>query len=293
MSPTRGAFPAMPLLVLALGACRASDDMPATTPAPDAKAPISVSSTIPGLRLVATDVLPPAPDAPPVGDFCVDEEIEATSPGARAAKALGWIVVGDEPLGTYRAVAVFRDAGNGTSGACLVHDGSVVVFDGARVVAIAYDPAVPEDATSNLGGMSAAATPDRVRLWPGWPGPPVADLVATGSALAIAPFPASEPACDGALQVPMLYGEDIFGARAKLLSAGWQPSPPEVAQSDYQTAPLEARGVVETQACSGTGFAYCAFAYERPDGASLGLTTIGEHFGVVGYDVACGPEGGK
>lgn len=269
------------LACFAVAACGAPD----APPSDDAARSLpTIENGVPGLRLVAAASLPRAPDAPAPGANCTDRR-DAGSEGARVAHRLGWRVSAEAPLGRYDAVAIYRRASDGTSGSCYIEDGSVVVFDGDAVVAIAFDPDAEAGAPADLGTFAPAAGP-RLRLYPGMPGVPLGDLVATGTGLALASFPESEAACGGRLTLPRLFGDDILGARAKLVAAGWQPMAPDVVAAPWVPDDLRARGVVEGE-CAGTGFAFCGFDYRTAGGARLDVTTIGEDYAVYDYDVTC------
>ena len=57
------------------------------------------------------------------------------------------------------------------------------------------------------------------------------------------------------------------------------------------SCPVEVRGVVEGEACSGTGFGFCSYAYARPE-ATLSLVTVGDADDPVvsSYDPRCRSE---
>jgi hypothetical protein len=258
--------------------------------APAAAPRIVVTSHVPSLRIVATSELPRAAPDPELSDFCADEPIAPKTAAGAVAASHGWYVTGEQAIGPYVAVGIFSHADDGTSGACLVHDGSVAVFAGSRLVAIAWDPEPVDAGTyTNAGYLAATSFADRVRLWPGGPGTPVADLVLTRDGLELADFPVATPYCGGRVTVPRVWGRVLPELRAELAAAGWRAV--ALAKPSTVTDPESwwAKEVPELQDCSGTGFGFCGAEFRHANGATLSVSTIGEQYAVMDVGVACPP----
>ena len=129
-----------------------------------------------------------------------------------------------------------------------------------------------------------------MRVWDGNPVPnPVGDLhVQDDGVLHLAPVSSADTVCHGHATVPNVYNLPIDKARMALQSKGWRPVRRTKTEGDTGQAELIKRGMIETQACAGTGFAFCEFRYTSPAG-KLVLTTAGEedYPRVTNYDVTC------
>jgi hypothetical protein len=273
--------------------CACSKGSPVSTAAaPSTSAPkpeaVAVSTAIPDVRIAAVRELPSPKQVFPVSENCSNDVIEPRSAGGKDALAKGWHVNGEVPLGDLEAVSIFNEAGDGTSGLCLIIDGNVVVYRGGQLLAIAYGERV-EDTVGILGGVSATGFANRVRLWPGSEGSPVADLVLTSGGLAVSQIAEEEPACDGRVTLPNIYDLDIGKARARLMQHGWIPVPALADEIDTwdRVKEMRAKGWVEVQGCSGTGMGYCGLDYRHASGATLSVTTAGDESSVIYYSAQC------
>lgn len=253
------------LAAIALALCPASIGSAAAEPVPH------VVSKIKHLRFVALGELPAAPARANQGDGCFGAPPQPPSEAARAVAVRGWHVIGDVPLGRYRAVSFASDIENGTSGTCVVHDGNVGVFDGGRLVALVYGKA-GDDA---LGTISAGEN-DSVRIMDGDIDEAEIGIlsVQADGILLLAPLPKEESVCGGRGTVPNIKGMPIDEARAALIAKGWTPVR-QTPSTDPREQALVRQGVIEVNGCSGTGLGYCSFDYKGPAG-SLSVTTIGE-----------------
>jgi hypothetical protein len=272
---------------LAAGTWYVRHDTPpeaAHAPAAPAAAPrIVVASHVPTLRIVATNALPDGRPTLPLSSFCEGEAIAPATSAGKLAAASGWHVDSEQPLGRYVVVGIFANAGNATSGACMVQDASLAIFSGEHLVAIVYDPAANSDeGWSESGKVVPTADPARLRIWPGFVGGPTADLVLTTQGLEIVDFPATTTYCANQVQVANVFGRELVAARTALLADGWEPQPPaEPAENVYVD------GLPEVQDCAGTGFAFCGALYRHSSGAQLSVQTVGENVSVMDYEVTC------
>lgn len=256
--------------------------------------PVLAEVTVTGqsldVELVAADALPPAPT--PSGDMEACGHLFLTDPataGGQVAATKGWLVTGELPLGDLTAVSFVADAYFVGSGACEVTDGNVGFFQGDRLVALLYGT----DAESlMIGWIRPFGTGLRVLTGDALPGASV-DLAYDGATLALSDPAREEPVCNGAANVPGIEGLPIDEARKLVMAQGWQPIPGNPEDQAFGiAADLAGLGVPEVESCAGTGFGFCAYAYQGPVG-SLRVITAGEggESGglpiVSGYDVAC------
>lgn len=258
---------------------------------------VEVRSDLPGLRIAASHTLPPPtdPQAFGPGDFCANLAVAPKTAAGKQAARLGWQVTSEETRAGYTAVGIFSRGGDATSGTCLVEDGNVVLFRGAQVVAIVYEPrrGAGEAGSGVIGGVVPALAPDRLRISDFTPvGFEHADLLLGKDSIAVVPVAASETACGG-LVLPNLRGMRVPDARKALAPHGWAPAGDASLTAD---APLDAaadfrkQGLTEYETCSGTGYGFCALRYRHPTGATLSVTTVGDDGSVSGYTVEC-PRG--
>ncbi len=251
----------------------------------------NVASQVPGVQVLRLDHLNPAPAAGPDRAACEHLLVAepATAAGQRLAQ-LGWGVTSEQTLGGWTAVSFVSGYSAATSGTCELIDGNVGLFAGDHLEIVVYATDEPAVMIGQIDRFGTAG----LRIYSGDLLPqPVADLQALGAdGLIVTPPALSEPVCNGAAQVPYIYGLPIDMARQMLAQAGWQPAPPETVE-EFGIAPDLARaGVPEVEACAGTGFGFCGFTYEGPAGR-LSVTTVGEIAAdgslppVVGYAASC------
>lgn len=252
---------------------------------PASAAPMRVQSDLKDIRMRALAALPRAGGSASERDGCPWRVIQPKSAAARQVAAQGWAVTSDLPLGAYRAVAFAGLMEPATSGTCNITQGNVGVFDGDRLVALAYGKS-PEDAA--IGHLTALAD-GAVRVWDGdIIGSPVGDLrVDADGALHLGRMADEDAVCQGRAKLPNLYGMPIDKARKALAAKGWKPVRAR-ADGEWRQGAFIRRGIVEAESCSGTGLAYCRFGYSGPAG-TLSVVTAGENDlpGVVGYEAGC------
>lgn len=244
------------------------------------------SSEVNGIAFNAVTALPKAPPSAATQTECPGVVMAPKSAVARAVAKAGWGVTGEGRIGDYQLVSFAGSFEAGTSGSCHVGKGNVAVFQGTDLRAIAYGRSGSGDAIGHIEPFGKGG----IRIWHGDLLPePVADMRVAGTGLVIGKLAAEERTCGGV--VPRINEMPITRARKALLAAGWTPvdhGGPE-GRADERERALAERGVVEVEGCSGTGFGYCSFDYQRA-GASLAVTTVGdgEDPTVSDYGVKCG-----
>ncbi len=253
---------------------------------------LPVSSSVKAVTVTPLSILPKAPPEAGERELCSQFVVTPRTPAGRQVAASGWAVTGEARVGRFQAVSFAGRFTQGTSGSCEIAAGNVGLFEGETLRAVVY---TRRDAARSIGRVVPFGA-DALRLWDGALLPqPLADLHAEGaSGLSILPLAPLEAFCDGRTLVPNVYGQPVTRAREALRQLGWKPvkgPPPDHPAS--REAALIARGVVEVEACSGTGFGFCSYGYERPE-ATLSLVTVGDADdpAVSSYDPRCRQGGG-
>jgi hypothetical protein len=242
------------------------------------------------LRIVATSTLPTNPKRVPVAEYCSGYAIDPKTPGGRLAARNGWIVTSETKLAKYDAVTFIGRLDQMTSATCVHEDGNLALFEGSRLKAIAFEPkpsaaSDPDDlAEFDSLGFAEQIDAHRIRLHWGLPAPPFADVVLRDG-ISIERIAPKDPACGGAAEVPNVFGEKIADARKKLIAFGWRPQPPPA--DDPMTGIFEGGDVPEVEACSGTGYGFCAYDYKHRKGFGLRVISVGEEYGVMGWTSYC------
>lgn len=247
---------------------------------------------LPGVKLVALSDLPRSPEEGVASEFgdleerCDFYRAKDLGPAGRQVESLGWKVTSEAPLGRYQVVSFVSGFVPSTNALCFMRNGNIGVFDGARLVALAYAP----DGSDVILGTVEPLESGALMIWGGdFPGPPLGELQVEGDRLRLTDVAAEQTFCEGAVTVPNVYGQSIYAARKQFIAHGWRPVPPEEAPDEYSSeGRLAGRGVIEADACANVG--YCAFNY-RGAGRALWVTTVGgpdEPDNVVaGYGVTC------
>lgn len=255
-----------------------------------AQAPPRVQSQVPGLAFTPLASLPRAP-AGADGRLCGFTRPGQT-PAGRAVTGAGWVVTGEERLGRLQAVSFAGAFKSGTSGSCEVQQGNVALFEGERLLAVAY---AEPGAKRSIGGilpLEIVGQPAGLRLWDGdFLSQPLADLRAQpDGTLALQALAPEETRCQGRATLPLLYGKPIDEARRLLQQRGWTPVPAQRSPGDIdpRADALVKAGITEVESCSGTGFGYCNFTYRGAAGP-LSVTTVGDgdRPSVSDYGVQC------
>ncbi|WP_157914171.1 hypothetical protein [Methylorubrum populi] len=258
------------------------------TPIPSRAEPARLR-VLSSVRAVVITPLSSLPKAPEAGEreFCSHFLATPRSAAARQVAAAGWGVTGEARLGRFQAVSFAGRFTQGTSGSCEIAAGNVGIFEGEALRAVVY---ARKDAGRSIGRVATFAA-DALRLWDGDFLPqPLADLRSDGpEGLSILPLAPLEAFCDGRSLVPNVYGQPVLRAREALRQLGWKPvnGPPPDDPASREAALIE-RGAIEVEACSGTGFGFCSYGYERPE-ATLSLVTVGDADdpAVSSYDLRC------
>lgn len=253
--------------------------------------PLHTASDIAGASLVPLGVLPRSPENGSLDDFCAQYRVKKTTTAAgRDVAKRDWIVTSEAPLGRYTVVTFASGFKPGTSAICFARNGNIGVFDGTTLVALGY--------TSRTAGWQlGSADPlesGALLIWGGdGPAPPVGELREENGGLRLTRVAAERTDCHGRAVVPNVYGKPLDAARKILIAHGWQPlRPREKPDAMDGAATLAKHGIIEAEACSGTGMGYCALRYRNTAGV-LGVTTAGgepdkpSENTVIDYQVAC------
>jgi hypothetical protein len=254
---------------------------------PAAAAGVIATSQVPAILAAALTDLPPGPNPSASDPNCADQVIAPQTDAGRMVASRGWAVTSETALGGLQLVSFAGSFTPGTSGTCAVAQGNVGVFAGIQLHALLYTA----NPTDTLIGALRPLEGGNVRLWGGdYLRAPVADLAAGDGTLTVTPLAATETLCSGAVSVPNVYGQPITEARTALIAAGWQPIA-QPREEFGQQADLFDLDITEAVSCSGTGFAYCAYAYAA-NGAELSLVTAGELYDgaipeVTSYAATC------
>lgn len=250
--------------------------------------PPSTSSEVKGVAFRLLTTLPRAPGAVEGLDECSHLTVKPASEAGRVVAGRGWAVTGEAKLGTsLRAVSFAGGFERGTSGTCQVNDGNVGVFDGSKLVALLY---AEKGAEQSLGRIEALEGGGVRVLGGDFLPTPLGDIRSIDDyKFEFNPVAASDGVCGGRAKVPNINNMPIDKARAALRANGWMPVPSsEQDRTDNRVADLVKLGVVEAEACSGTGLGYCNFNY-RGEAGTLSVTTVGDNDypSVSDYDVKC------
>ncbi len=251
---------------------------------------VLAKSDVAGIEFVALGHLPKAPASATSQKDCDWMLAKPKTAAGQAVAALGWGVTAEVPLGAYQAVSFAGQFEPSTSGSCQIDKGNVAIFSDRQLIALAY---AGKGAKQTIG--SIAVLQEGLRIWDGdLVAAPVADIhVLDGKSLEVVAIAAEDAVCQSAGKVPNVYGKPIDQARQSLISAGWAPlkNPKDLAADEAQYGQeleLSKQGIIEVDACSGTGFNFCNFYYRR-DAMELSVTTAGEEGlpRVVGYGAQC------
>lgn len=249
---------------------------------------LQARSDVKGLVFTLLDRLP----KPPGGksdQFCNHYAAKPASEGARAARAQGWTVTGEAPLGPFVAVSFAGRFEAATSGTCFVQDGNVGIFKGGQLLAVAYGARGAKQSIGKVSPLEGGA----VRVWSSDPlTQPLGDIQRenSGYLMRLGTTAPLETFCSGRATVPNVYGMGIDKARRALMQTGWTPVPGDGGDDNRFGIEKELRkkGIVEVEGCSGTGFGFCSFSYKGAAG-TLSVTTVGdsEFPTVSGYSAQC------
>ena len=264
-----------------------------TSGAPTDAQSLHVVSEIKGLDFTLQDkLLPKAPGPVQDRNECDNYVVRPVSAAGSLVAARGWAVTGEAVLGAYRVVSFAGKFGAGTSAHCSVEQGNIGIFDGTKLVALAYAPKGSKESIGKIVILDGGG----LRVWSGDDlSAPVGDIQIVQGELRLGALPTEDSFCRGKVQVPNIYELPIDKARKILIDKGWKPVASE-STFDPKIFSREAdfvkHGIIEVDSCAGTGYGFCAFHYKNAS-ASLSVTTAGdgETAGdtppVVDYDVSC------
>lgn len=250
-----------------------------------------VSSAVDGLHIVAINKLPVAPQEVSTDDPVLNcDRDPPVSPEGKAVSSLGWKVINEVTNGDLTIIGFFSKGEDGTSGSCFIKNGNVAIYNKGVLQALIYGDEITDDSNSLLGAVSKTNLNNTFRLREFFLGmTAVADLFYDGNVARVQPIAPIEPFCNGIAPVPNIYGKDIKSARKLLKNYGWKPENTEADQNDSIAKELNSEGITEVDSCSGTGFGFCNFDYQREGGISLNVITMGDDFTVTDYGAHC-PE---
>lgn len=245
---------------------------------------VETGSEVKGVSLVVASDLPRSPEGGSVDDYCEHYRATDLTTTGRAVAERGWIVTSEAPLGQYRVVTFASGFNPGTSGVCTARNGNIGVFDGTRLVALAYSPSGSDTILGAVESMENGA----LLVWGGdYPAPPLGELHLDQDHPRLTGVAPARSFCRRTATVPNVYGRSIDAARTDLIAHGWRPLPSTGNEGEYSGAErLTRRGVIEAEACSGTGMGYCALKYQGAGGV-LNVTTAGDDDRIVSYGVTC------
>ncbi|MCG0456675.1 hypothetical protein L6R44_11210 [Enterobacter cloacae complex sp. ECC445] len=248
-----------------------------------------VSSAVDGLHIVAINKLPVAPQEASTDEPVLNcDRAPPVSPEGIAVSSLGWKVINEITSGDLTIIGFFSKGEDGTSGSCFVKNGNVAIYNKGVLQALIYGDEITDDSNSLLGAVSKTNLNNTFRLREFFPGmPAVADLFYDGNVARVQPIAPVEPFCNGIAPVPNIYGKDIKSVRKLLKNYEWKPENIEADQGDYIAKKLNTEGIVEVDSCSGTGFGFCSFNYQREGGISLNVITMGDDYTVTDYSANC------
>ncbi|WP_175718560.1 hypothetical protein [Burkholderia anthina] len=251
---------------------------------------LRTASDIAGASLVPLGALPRSPENGSLDEFCARYRVKAATAAGRDVAKLGWLVTSEAPLGRYTVVTFASGFKPGTSAICYARNANIGVFDGTTLVALGYTARAARWQLGSVDQLESGA----LLVWGGdGPAPPVGELREANGGVRLTAVAAERTYCHGRAVVPNVYGKPLDAARKILIAHGWQPlRPREKPDAMDGAATLAKHGIVEAEACSGTGMGYCALRYRSTAGV-LGVTTVGGEPDtpsantVIDYQVAC------
>lgn len=221
------------------------------------------------------DNLPQGPN-PEIGENqCRSYVIERDQLSYAEAKMIdrsGWAVLAETKLANYTLVAFAGSFTDGTSGTCLINQSNIAIFSADKLQSIVY---LDDRNATHIGdliltdaGYIRVFSGDYIQL-------PVAEIHLTENGLALTDTSAFTPYCNGGSIVPDVIGKNIAEAREVLFQYGFRPGLADDPYIPAWRSNLLEEGIIEVDACSNTGLAFCRFNYNN-DVSEVGLVTAGE-----------------
>ena len=251
---------------------------------------ITIDIEIEHFEYAPLDKLPKGPN-PEIGEYqCRYYVIENDNLKYSQAKLIdqsGWGVLAETKLANYTLVAFAGSFTDGTSGTCLINQSNIAIFNTDNLEAIVYldDPSAAHigDLMLTDAGYIRVFSGDYIQL-------PAAEIHLAENGLALTDTSAFTPYCNGGSIVPDVIGKNIAEARKVMFQYGFRPSLADEPDVPAWRSNLLEEGIIEIDACSGTGLAYCRFNYYN-EISSVALITAGEDAipNVISDDVNCLP----
>lgn len=230
-----------------------------------------VSGARVGIRLAAMSELPGNDKGIVVDESCESDTTSPASEGAKLAASKGWSVDDESLVGRLTAVTISKGQEWVMGQGCFRRDMSVVLFIGSVPVAVAYADTKLEE---YAGLFYTELRPDgALRLSGGQDR--LADLKVAGNTIRLDPLPPLDVECKGRVKLPRIEALPYDQARNKLMANGWQPVSAGLEPDDSSVGEFINLGMVEVDACSGTGMGYCAMKFKASSSDTVDVTTIG------------------
>lgn len=187
-------------------------------------------------------------------------------------KDAGWVVLSESELAAYKLVAFAGALHNSTSGTCLIEQSNIAIYHDNTLLGIIYldDPMLSKIGNLVLtdAGYVRIFSGDVIQM-------PVAELHLSKDGINLRSLSPFTSHCNGKAILPNLIGQNILSARSQLFSFGFTPVVSDTSSIPSWREGLITAGVAEVAACSGTGFAFCAFNYQNK-ASRVRLITAGE-----------------
>lgn len=213
-------------LLLAAGGCSRGEEKAQAVASP-VEQPVAAGaavreSEVPGVALVALSDLPRSPESGAVDEACEGYRAKGLTATGEAVAARGWVVVSEARLGRYRVVSFVSGFDPGTSAICFGRNGNVGVFDGTRLVALAYDTSAESASfgSNRTAGRLEPMDNGALLVWGDSPGSPLGELHLGQDGLRLTPTAAERSFCQRKVVVPNVYDKPIQTARRALLAPG-------------------------------------------------------------------------
>lgn len=258
---------------------------------------IAVQSSVRGYSLIPTDALPRIERARASVAMCDDwGEIDPQTPGGKAAKALGWRVTEEQPIGRLTAVTILRRYQRWAGIPCVPLTSKIAFFDAGTIVAVLDPEPNPILSPAALARMADGA----LRIWTTMPSPPIGDLTFDGKTLRLSATAPVDTVCDGRVKIPNLFRKPIQQAREIVMKAGWKPYRPD-GPIDRETDASEyyryyRKGITEIDHCAVDSVGQCLFYYRSRLGVlrvETGQLNDADREGVLNYELQCRDRSGK
>lgn len=249
----------------------------------DAPAKYTFQSQVSGANFAPLAELPTVKPYGEDQDGYCSQPIAAATAGGRSAEKRGWRVIQETPYQGMDAVLMVRGFDPGTSGHCFPKDANLAFFEGGKLLGT-----LSASGKNGIGINTVESIGGRLRVWDDLM--PVGQIDLTSRTLTFAQVTGTDDVCGGKYRVPTTFGKPYSRARDLLGRTGWNPGvTTEEEGGDSRTEDYRSR-FPETDSCAGTGYAYCAFAWQANNGAAtLQIVTAGEDDDprVVSYNVSC------